>query len=291
VKSLLIRKATNDDHNGIRELCRTFKSDDYLPEIWPVWMASKNTVNLVAQIEDVIVGCVYGEILHEHDAWAQGLRVHGQYRKKGIGSTLMGALENELLRMGARSIFANIGVFNEGSLATVFKRKWCVASHIIRRRIRPPAGFNEQLEPFFSNTLMDVVLNSPVLASLKKTAHFRRVYFSMSRQYVQQAIDKNAVRMAPDGRSFAVVDPDTDGLKQIWVVALFGQISGIQWLIESFKGDAGRLGIELTVDSTSHVEIQSLMDSLGFEAPEKDGMYVVVQKDLLSHKIGMTVGL
>jgi GNAT superfamily N-acetyltransferase len=283
VKSLLIRKATNDDHEGIRDLCRTFKSDDYLPEIWPVWMASKNTVNLVAQIEDIIVGCIYGEILHEHDAWAQGLRVHDQYRKRGIGSTLMVALETELLQMGARSIFANIGVFNEASLATVFKLKWRVASHIIRRRIRPPAGFYEQLEPFFSNTLMDVVLNSPVLASLKKTAHFKRVYFSMSRQYVQQAIEKNAVRMAPDGRSFAIVDPDTDGLKRIWMVALFGQIPGIQWLIESFKKDAGRLGFELVVDSTAHVEIQSLMDSLGFDAPEKDGMYMVVQKDFLKY--------
>jgi hypothetical protein len=119
-----------------------------------------------------------------------------------------------------------------------------------------------------------------VPASCKKAAYFQRAYFSMSTQYVKKAFNQNAIRVAPDGRSFAIIDFDTDQQKAIWVVAMTGQIPGIQYLLESFMGEAGRLGIELTVDSDENKEVQSIMDNLQFKPAGKDGMYLVVKKEL-----------
>lgn len=283
MKSLLIRKATPSDYEEIKNLCRIADPEDYLPDIWPCWLSAKNATNFVAQLDDCIVGCVYGEIIAPHEAWGQGLRVHKELRKRGIGTELMTALEEDLIRMGAKAVLGNIGIYNESSLATMFKLNWRIVSHINRRQTKPQNGFHRQPVQFPQEKIIHLVHHMPVLASNKKLAYFKRAYFSMNDQYLDQALNHQAIRVSPDGQSYAIMDFDTrDPAKRIWVVSLAGSMTGIGWLFESFMGEAGLLGMELVVDSPEDCELQSLMDDLHFEPAGKDGKYVVVKKELVT---------
>lgn len=277
---MLIRKATPKDDERVKALCLTDNPKDFVPGIWPVWMAGKNTTNLVAVADGRIIGCIYGEIISGHDAWAQGLRVHPDFRKRGIGTKLMMALESDLFQMGGKDIYANIGAFNEASLSTVLKLKWRIDTHFIRRRSKPTGRLQNQPVLFSRDRILKLIHGSPILASCKKVAYFQRAYFSMTNHYIDQAFRKNTIRVSPDGRAYAITDLETDPAKKIWVVAMAGEAPGIQWLLESFMGDAGRLGVELVIDSTKNHLLQSLMDKLQFCPPEKNGHYVVVKKDL-----------
>jgi len=280
LKNRLIRWATPNDFDKIKAFCLADNPDDFLPAIWPVWMSGKNTINLVAQVDDTIVGCLYGEILSGHDAWAQGLRVHHKFRAKGLGTDLMVALEKELLQMSAHKIFANIGISNAPSLSTVFKLGWQVEMQVIRRHARPQTGFDREPGQLSRDSIANLIRQHPALASIQKTAYFKRVYFTMNRLCLDQAVNRDAIRISPDGRSYAILDFDTDPAKKIWVTAMAGEQSGILWLIESFVGEAGRSGVELVIDSMDNTAIQLSMDKLDFAPSGKEGMYVVVKKML-----------
>jgi len=281
LKNKLIRRATPEDYERIKAFCLADNPDDFVPGIWPIWMSGKNTVNLVAQVDDSIVGCVYGEILSGHDAWSQGLRVYHKCRNRGLGTDLMAALENELLKMGAQVIYANIGVSNTASLSTVYKLDWQDERHVIRRRILPQTEFDGKPGQLSRDKTAILIRQHPILASIQKTAYFKRVYFSMNHHYLNQAFNRNAIRISSNERSYAILDFNTDPAEKIWVTAMAGELSGILWLIESLVGEAGRLGAELVIDSLNNPAIQSLMDKLEFEPAGKEGSYVVVKKILI----------
>ena len=281
MKSLLIRKATHEDNEAIKALCFTDNPKDFVPGIWPVWLAGTQTSNLVAVADGRIIGCVYGEIMAGHDAWAQGLRIHSDFRKRGIGTKLLMALENDLFHMGGKDIYANISAFNEASLAAVFKLKWVIDTHFIRRQIKPAGGSQTQPVRFSHDKILKLIYDTPVLASCKKVAYFQRAYFSMNNHYIDQAIRENAIRVSPDGRAYAITDLETDPAEKIWVVGLTGETPGMQWLIKSYIQDAGCRGAELFIDSTNSSPLQSLMDELQFLPADKDTNYVVVRKRLV----------
>lgn len=282
MKNILIRKATADDNGKVKEMCLRDNPEDFLPGIWPVWMSGKNSVNLVAEMEGRITGCVFGEMLSGADAWSQGLRVGKAFRRNGIGTMLMTALEKELPGMGAQAMFANVGAFNRACLATIFGLNWETAVHFHRRRIHPDTdrGFPSPPREFSREKISGLIQQYPVPASCQKTAYFKRAYFHMGQDYMARAIEQKAIRISPDADAYAVTDVDTDPLRKIWIVAMGGTAGGIGWLVESFMGEAGRSGAELVVDSPDQPEIQQILDELNFDPAGKEGNYRVVKKML-----------
>lgn len=280
MKNLFIRKATPQDDRGVKRLCMTVNPNDFVPGIWSVWMSGKNAINLVAEADGRIIGCVHGEIIVGHDAWAQALRVHQDFQNRKIGTGLMIGLENELIRIGAKDIYANIAASNETSLLVVLNLEWQIDTHFVRRRIKPKDGFQKRPIFFTREKILKLIHSYPVLASCKKVAYFQRAYFSINNHFIDQVLKKNAIRISSDGRAYAITDLETDPAKKLWIVAMAGEEPGIQWLLESFMGDAGRLGVELVVDSTKNSPLQSLMDKLQFQPAEENGKYMVVKKSL-----------
>ena len=280
MKNKIIRRATPEDDEKIKAFCLADNPEDFVPGIWPVWMSGKRTVNLVAQADDLIVGCVYGEILSGQNAWLQGLRVSNKYRKKGLGTELIATLENALLRMGAQSIYANIGMFNRASLSTFYKSGWQDERQVLRRRIIPHAKLAGKHVQLTREKIVNLIRQHPILASIRKTAYFKRIYFPMNHSYIDQALNRNAIRFSLNERSYAILDFETNTAEKLWVTAMAGESSGILWLTESLVDEAGQLGAELVIDSMNNPTIQSLMDKLGFEPAGKEGTYIVVKKML-----------
>jgi N-acetylglutamate synthase-like GNAT family acetyltransferase len=281
LKTLVIRRAREEDTPDIGELCRTIDPKDYVPNAWPIWMSNRNAINLVAQVGEKIKGCAHGEILAYPDGWAQAIRIHPTIQRKGIGSVLMAALEKELASMGVRAVFGNISAFNGPSLAFFSRQNWQIVWNIKRRLAGRGSGIRRQQLPLLRQKALELFRSIPVLASIEKTAVFRRGYFSLNDTYLEKMIAGQAIRISSGGDAYALLDPDgKNSEKRIWVIALAGSITGIQQLLEEFLKEAGTLGAQLIVDSTDDLELQALMDDLQFRPPEKDDIYFVVKKEL-----------
>jgi len=83
--SFVIRPARASDKEAVLAFCaHTFHWGDYLPFVWDEWLADETGPLLVATFNDVPVGVAKVTLLTPTEAWLEGLRVHEQYRRRGL---------------------------------------------------------------------------------------------------------------------------------------------------------------------------------------------------------------
>jgi GNAT superfamily N-acetyltransferase len=91
---LTIRPARIDDHEAVaaftRETWPDREMDDYLPGTFREWAASDDDARrtLVADDGGRAVGVIQGVELSNWESWVQGLRVHPDYRDRGLARRL-----------------------------------------------------------------------------------------------------------------------------------------------------------------------------------------------------------
>ena len=111
---MIIRKAALSDVNQIIGFTKnTFQWGDYIPKVIHEWI-NDGTV-YVAALNDKVVGLINMVILQTGVAWLEGLRVHPDYRRRGIGRALTEYAINEALRLGARYAMLMIAEWNDAS--------------------------------------------------------------------------------------------------------------------------------------------------------------------------------
>ena len=93
---MIYRPAINSDKEQIFDFCNnTFEWGDYIQEVWDCWINEKDSLLLVAQTMDSIsyankiVAMIHGKLCHKNMIWVEGIRVHPEYREKGIASSLI----------------------------------------------------------------------------------------------------------------------------------------------------------------------------------------------------------
>lgn len=286
----VIRRSRNEDTEEIMAMLLEMDSSDYLQETWPDWMKDTEDIQMTALVGGRIAGCVHGRISAGQDAWAQGLRVRADFRRRGIATSLITDLEEELRRKGARTVFATISRFNQPSLATVAGLNWKIFFPIIRRRLktgsRRLAFFPQQHVASHRpspdlHAVQRIVRLSGVPASRRAAAFFKRVYFSMTEEFLREALVSGVVRANTSPAAVAVLDPEPTENKGLWVVALAGAVSGLLGLIGDLAAEAACKELDLVADSPDDPEIQAVLDDLGFVPPGTDEQFMVVEKDLL----------
>ncbi len=225
MKNLVIRRAVPEETEALLNFCRSQNPEDYLPNILPDWLRDTNAVNLIAVTQDCIAGFVFGKMFSGTDGWAQALRVHQGRRNQHIGTRLMTSLEKELYKRGARTIYANIGFSSKASLNLVMKLNWDIAGDILRRSIRPDKSLSStpviQSIPISIKKLINA---KKLLASQERIAFFKRVYFSMSDDFINRCIELDCVIVSTSLNSVALLDPETE---KLWVIALAGEGEGL----------------------------------------------------------------
>jgi GNAT superfamily N-acetyltransferase len=96
-----IRKALASDKEAVLEFCKyTFSWGDYIVDVWDRWQ-SKNGLYVIQDNGEVLG--VYNLALYEKEAWIEGMRVHPQYRRKGLGKQMLTHAEsisqNKIIRL------------------------------------------------------------------------------------------------------------------------------------------------------------------------------------------------
>jgi len=115
-----MRKATNSDLEKIYEIeLECFAEDAFSKTLLRYIINSKNFLTIVAVADGEPVGFISGYINHEGSkkvGHVYTLDVKGGFRRRGIGSSLLTALENAFVEMGVVSCYLEVRAENIGAL-------------------------------------------------------------------------------------------------------------------------------------------------------------------------------
>lgn len=104
--TIRVRQASADDHEAVAaftaETWPDREASDYIPRVFPEWVAGDGPDQRTVVAETVpdgetetghtVVGLCQGVMLSEYEAWAQGMRVHPEYRGAGVSRALNDAV-------------------------------------------------------------------------------------------------------------------------------------------------------------------------------------------------------
>jgi len=110
----LIRPARDGDAEIIATWTHdTFEWGDYVADAIPTWMAEEDSVVLVAERDGAVIGVSRVLLLSPFEAWAQGIRIHREHRRSGVGMALAKHLEEWAVARGARVMRSMVEEWNE----------------------------------------------------------------------------------------------------------------------------------------------------------------------------------
>ena len=278
MSGLLIRQALTEDTAAVQGLCTQINPHDYVITAWPHWLALPSAANLVADMGGQVVGCIHAEGITAREGWIQALRVHPNAQRRGVGSQLLIAGQTALKSAGIRIVRAAIGAGNLPSRRLVKVAGWRIVEHILRRRSSGRTGPMRRSYHPGAEDAWRLLRKSTVLASRSHTAHYGRVYFSWTREYVQEQVRQHALLISSDSRCLAVLDAASSGeTGATWIVGILGGRSALSGLLQDVLAEAAGRGLDVIIDSPARASIQRALSVMNFSPPKSDADFVVVE--------------
>ncbi len=210
---VVVRPALPKDKSAVIAFCQnTFDWGDYIANVWDDWFAAPSGKLLVGVVGDQPVGLLHVAFLDDRVAWMEGMRVHPEYRRKSVGSTLDEAGRALAKERGCRV----------SRLATSIKN--VPAQHVLDiLRYERTAQFNswrtEPADDDFSSwrvatqddaaSVLSIWVHSPIRSAARSLLPTPRwSWEALTATRLRKQIASNEVRMARGG--FALIAPDDD---------------------------------------------------------------------------------
>lgn len=114
----------------------TWQWGDYIPDVWDRWLSDKTGRMFVVEVDGKVVGMNHLRILEEGVGWLEGVRIHPDYRRRGLATLLgeeamdyarkmgikrfrlLSSIQNKPAHMQVKKMgFRRIGIFNAFQLA------------------------------------------------------------------------------------------------------------------------------------------------------------------------------
>ncbi len=266
---LTLRQAIESDRDAVRALCVLLNPQDYLPAAWDAWLSGSDNQMLLALSGKILAGCLFAATVAPGQAFSQGLRVHPDYRRLGVGTLLMNEQRRLLSTRNIRIARGVTGADNRRARAFFESVGWKEIAAIRRRRM-------SRWMPSGRETTSQVAHLNDLLVSREGPAHFRRIFFLADQTWLDQKACEGCWH-ARDG-AHVLLDPVSREFGT-WAVALGGSPKALGALLRDlsppWRSDGG-----LTVEATDHPDLQSVLDDLGFQSPGTDDSYIVVEASL-----------
>jgi GNAT superfamily N-acetyltransferase len=145
--SVVIRKATPSDKHAIMEFVKDiWRGHDYIPHVWDDWIRDRNGRMFVAEVDGRPVAMNRIRFMDDESGWLEGVRVHPQYRRRGL-ATVLGLNSVRFARKrGIRTVRLTSGYSNKpahGQVAKMGFEEMARMSLYVKPekiRFRPPKG-------------------------------------------------------------------------------------------------------------------------------------------------------
>lgn len=145
--ALIVRTGLHSDVAIIAEWTReTFSWGDYVARMFDRWLDDAAGTVIVAELDGSPVAMGRVAMVGPGEAWAQGMRVHPDHRREGIGTSVSEAMWSWATGRGARIVRVAIEGWNvpaQGQVASMGFRKvsdWHRAERGIGDGLPKPAG-------------------------------------------------------------------------------------------------------------------------------------------------------
>jgi GNAT superfamily N-acetyltransferase len=118
MSELLIRPARPEDRDPVFAISATvWEGHDYLPQVWDRWIDERADRGylLVVECDDQVVAIQHTAIQPMGVAWMEGIRVHPDFRQRGIAGRLLEQALIEAPRHGCRRARLSTASLNQAS--------------------------------------------------------------------------------------------------------------------------------------------------------------------------------
>jgi GNAT superfamily N-acetyltransferase len=274
-----VRLARADDRDALLGFCQnTFSWGDYIAEVWDAWLTDAQGQLLVGLLDQQAVGLLHLAFLESGAAWMEGMRVHPDFRRRGVGSALDSAARTRARERGAvlaRLVTSSKNVAAQKTLAT--EGYACIAHFTeweakpARRkfsaaRIATPSQGDELLN------LWDASLGG-VANGLLPDRHWH--WDPLTRARLSGEIDAGKVRIAGGGFAFLPASDGNDS-NGISLQSLAGSAQAMLTLALAARGEAHYRGYpRVEAILIDHPQVNSALESAGFV--RQGGMLVYEQ--------------
>jgi GNAT superfamily N-acetyltransferase len=116
----LIRPARAEDHAQIAAwTANTFRWGDYVPDRFLPWLEDESGCTFVAEDDGRVVAMARVQMVGPEEAWAQGMRVHPDHRRRGYGTRVGQRLDEWAKEQGARVVRLSVEEWNTNAQGQV----------------------------------------------------------------------------------------------------------------------------------------------------------------------------
>ena len=124
-----VRLARAGDKDGVLAFCQnTFSWGDYITDAWDRWLADNDGQMLVGVVDQQPVALIHIAFIDDGVAWLEGMRVHPNFRRRGIGGAVDQAARALARSRGSRLARLATSIRNIPAQKTLAKESYtCIA--------------------------------------------------------------------------------------------------------------------------------------------------------------------
>ncbi|MFZ2096260.1 MAG: GNAT family N-acetyltransferase [Anaerolineales bacterium] len=268
---IVCRPALQKDTAEVMELCSyIWEGNDYIPDVWGEWLADPDGLLGVAEYHGRVVGVFKLTKFQEREWYMEGLRVHPDYRDRGIASHIHEYVVETWRRMGSGIIRLVTGSYNvkvhRMCEETGFKR---VAEFIPYRAAISQDGKEHwsRLKIEEAAKALEFMLNNPVHALSRGLINLGWVYADPQLKHIQEAAKEGHAWWWRDGQGFiSIWEDEEEGERQPGIEIIACRLNDIEGLLKDFRNLMGDLGYKsVGWVAPNHPEVISSLEKAGFE--------------------------
>lgn len=274
-----VRIASALDKACIVAFCQnTFSWGDYIADVYDRWVADANGVALVGLVDGQPVAIIHAAFLDDGVAWIEGVRVHPDFRKLGVGSMIDMHARQWAREHGCRVARLVTGLKNVTAQGLFVKQGYHRVALFNEWEAEPLSEFN-------SNARVASVGDITTIQSLWGTSvtqeicplltdrHWR--WSALGEWRIRNYVDAAQVRLLGNGFGLLLAFEESDW-NALSFHALCGDRTTMTDLAHEARGEAyyrgyGRIEAQLL----DHPEINAAMENAGYR--REGGLYLYEQ--------------
>ncbi len=277
---VVCRPALAKDKEPVIELCsHIWEGHDYIPRVWDEWLADPEGLLGVAELKGRIAGVFKLTKFQAHEWYMEGLRVHPDFRDKGIASHIHGYVVETWRRMGSGTIrlvthSENVKVHH--MCEQMGFRRIVEFIHYQAAALQEAVHVFTLLNMAEAITALEYVSASPVHAYSACLINLEWVYADPQIKHIQEAISDSHAWWWRNGAGFlSIWDDEDEGLHNPGVQLIGSAVSDLQELLMGYRRLMGALGYPTAGwMAPNHPEVISSLESAGFERDWDKSLYI-----------------
>lgn len=230
-----LREAKSSDKTLVLEFCKnTFSWGDYISDVWDNWSLEKNL--LVLTENKIPVAISHGSI-SDKQVWIEGIRVHENYRRKGLASHLVLELESIAKKKNCKVSKMLIAENNKHSLRLANSLNYHIEDNWNFYSLTPKKiNFKTNVKKATNNqSVIDLILSN--------TSSYVRSWrwLPLSKTTINNLINENKIFYSEqDGiiNAVAILLPSEHFEKTLMITLISGNEDGINNIIKYFQNFA-----------------------------------------------------